>query len=47
MKNVVLLICLLISIYSYNKKNKKTDLDKMGLKGNIVIAMPEVWSLSN
>jgi hypothetical protein len=36
MKKAVLFICVLISIYSCNTKKKETDLDKMGLKGDVV-----------
>jgi len=47
MKKVVLFICVLISIYSCNTNKKETDLDKMGLKGDVIFVMPDVWSSSD
>ena len=37
MRKIVLIICALISIYSCNTKNKESDLDKAGLKGDVVL----------
>lgn len=47
MKKLVLFICVLILIQSCNTKKKETDLDKMGLKGDVIFVMPDVWSLSD
>lgn len=41
MKKVVLLICVLISIYSCNTKNKETDLEKLNLKGDVISVITE------
>ena len=41
MKKVVLLICVLISIYSCNTKNKETDLEKLNLKGDVICIITE------
>jgi hypothetical protein len=37
MKKIVLFICALISIYSCNTQKKESDLDKAGLKGDVVL----------
>ena len=47
MKKLVLFICVLILIQSCNTKKKETDLDKMGLKGDVIFVMPDVWSSSD
>lgn len=41
MKKVILLICVLISIYSCNTKKKETDLEKLGLKGDVISVITE------
>jgi hypothetical protein len=47
MKKVALLIFVLISVYSCNTKKKETDVEKFGLKGEVVFVMPDVWSFSD
>ena len=41
MKKAVLFICVLISIYSCNTKKKETDLEKMGLKADVISVITE------
>ena len=52
MKKVVLLICVLISIYSCNTKNKETDLEKLNLKGDVIFVEEDdggkyTWEFDN
>jgi hypothetical protein len=44
MKKIVLFICALISIYSCNTQKKESDLDKAGLKGDVISVFPDVNS---
>jgi hypothetical protein len=41
MKKVILFICVLISIYGCNTQKKENDLDKAGLKGDVVTQKKE------
>ena len=41
MKKIVLFICVLISIYGCNTQKKESDLDKAGLKGDVISVLPD------
>ena len=47
MKKAVLFICVLISIYSCGTKKNESDLDKAGLKGDVIFVLPDSCSYIN